>query len=714
MEPPRTAPLPSLASLLEKNNRILVVDDNEAIHDDFRKILSINAADQEFDAEDAALFGDAPAPPSRACFELTFATQGQEALEIVRTANAEGRPFAIAFMDVRMPPGWDGLETTLKLWEITPDLHVVICTAYSDKSWEQMTENLAHPERLLILKKPFDGIEVLQLAHALTEKWSLLHAVQRNVEQLERTVLARTHELTAANGLLAAEVAMHERSQERVRELTSLLDKAQDAIVMTDADERIVYWNKGSERTYGWTEAEALGQNAMHLLFKDERPDRLEARLKVMTHGEWAGELRHQTKAGNTILMESRWTMLYDAEGNPKARLGISTDITERRRLAAQILRMQRMESIGTLASGVAHDLNNALSPIILGLELLRMRLPDEPNASLINTLDVSAQRGREIVRQILTFASGVEGDHTVLSVENLIREQESICRNTFYKMIDIRTEVPADLWPVQGDNTQLHQVLMNLCVNARDAMLLGGTLSISATNLVLDALSLPASSDLAPGPYVLIAVADTGAGIPAHVMERIFDPFFTTKGPGKGTGLGLSTVIGIVQQHGGFVDAVSEPGLGSQFRVYLPAMPASEPAPLPLPSARPPCGNDECILVIDDEQSIRDIIKSTLELQGYKVLVADGGQEGIALFSPRPDDFSLVITDMSMPVMDGPATITALQNIRPGVRIIVMSGVLEKARLAGVGTSVSFLQKPFTGDKLLTRLHEVLHEQKV
>ncbi|MDB6116620.1 MAG: Histidine kinase, partial [Verrucomicrobiaceae bacterium] len=654
------------------------------------------------------------ASPSRACFELTFATQGQEALEIVHAAHLAGRPFAIAFMDVRMPPGWDGLETTLKLWEVTPDLHVVICTAYSDKSWEQMTENLPHPERLLILKKPFDGIEVLQLAHALTEKWSLLHAVRRNMEQLERTVLARTHELTTANGLLAAEVAMHERSQERVRELTSLLDKAQDAIVMTDANERIVYWNKGSERTYGWTEAEALGQNAMHLLFKDERPERIEARLKVMTHGEWTGELRHQTKDGNTILMESRWTMLYDTEGKPKARLGISTDITERRRLAAQILRMQRMESIGTLASGVAHDLNNALSPIILGLELLRMRLPDEPNASLIGTLDASAQRGREIVRQILTFASGVEGDHTVLSVENLISEQESICRNTFYKMIDIRTEVPAHLWPVQGDNTQLHQVLMNLCVNARDAMLLGGTLSISAANLVLDTASLPGSShlDLAPGPYVLITVADTGTGIPAYIMERIFDPFFTTKGPGKGTGLGLSTVIGIVQQHGGFVDAVSEPGMGSQFKVYLPAMPASTPTPLPRPATRPPSGNHERILVIDDEQSIRDIIKSTLEIQGYDVVVADGGKEGLALFSSRPEDFALVITDMSMPVMDGPATIVALQKIKPAMRIILMSGVLEKARLAGTGPSVSFLQKPFTGDKLLTRLHEVLQER--
>ena len=715
METSATAPMPLLSRpLLEKNQRILIVDDNESIHDDFRKILSLNTSDQDFDAEDAAIFGSSTArPASRACFELSFATQGLQALEIVRNATAADRPFALVFMDVRMPPGCDGLETTVQLWKVDPDLQVVICTAFSDKSWEEMYEKLPHPERLLILKKPFDSIEVLQLAHALTEKWALLRAVQRNVEELENTVAARTHELTAANGLLAAEVTMHERSQERVRELTSLLNNAQDAIIMTDAEERITYWNKGAENVWGWTEAEALGQDAMDLLFRDERPERIEARRRVMQNGEWAGDLRHQTKDGKTILMESRWTMLYDAEGRPKARLGIHTDITERRKLAAQILRMQRMESIGTLAGGVAHDLNNALSPIILGLELLRLRLPDEPHASLINTLDVSAQRGREIVRQILTFASGVEGDHTVLSVEKLILEQVKICRNTFYKLIEIRTEVPVDLWPVHGDGTQLHQVLMNLCVNARDAMPSGGALTITAVNTVIGDNSMPARSGLKAGPYVLITVSDTGCGIPAKVMDRIFDPFFTTKGPGKGTGLGLSTVLGIVQQHSGFVDASSEPGQGSQFRVYLPATTATTPDLAGPDAARPPAGNHECVLVIDDEQSIRDIIKYTLELQGYEVLVASGGMEAITLFEKRPDDVAVVLTDISMPVMDGPATIRALQRIRPGVKIIAMSGILEKARMAEAG-AISFLQKPFTGERLLTRLHDVLNGKAV
>ena len=712
MQATETPPIPSQAGIaLEKNHRILVVDDNEAIHDDFRKILCLNAALAQFDSDEAELFGSNPKRRSRADFELAFATQGPAALEMVRAAWRAGRRYAVVFMDVRMPPGWDGLDTTLKLWKVDPDLQVVICTAYSDKSWEEMSEKVDHPERLLILKKPFDSIEVLQLAHALTEKWALLQAVRHDVEELERTVSRRTQEITAANALLEAEVAGHKRAEERIGELTALLDKAQDAIMVNGEDQRILYWNKGAERIYGWTAEEAIGRHVDQLLFKQEPAERSEALRKVRETGEWAGELRQVTKDGKPILVESRWTMIYDAEGRPKAKMGINTDITEKRKLAAQVLRMQRIESIGTLAGGVAHDLNNALSPIVLGLELLRLRFPEQQHESLFNTLDLSARRGREIVRQILSFASGVEGDHTIVSLRDLILEQERICRNSFYKMIDIITRVPENLWAVQGDATQLHQVLMNLCVNARDAMPAGGTLTVTATNVATDASSVLVQHGKKSGPYVLVTVSDTGTGISPEVMERIFDPFFTTKAAGKGTGLGLSTVLGIVQQHGGFVDATSEPGAGAQFRVYLPATPTKQPGPVVADPAHLPAGNHECILVVDDEQPIRDVVKVTLEVQGYRVLTASGGGEAITLFTERHDEISAVITDISMPVIDGPAAIRAMQKVQPGVKIIAMSGILEKSRMteASTGSPVSFLQKPFTGEKLLTRLHEVL-----
>ncbi len=696
---------------LEKNLRILVVDDNEAIHDDFRKILCVDEAQARFDAEESEMFGPDPRRRKRTHFDLTFASQGQQALDIVRAAWEAGRRFAVVFMDVRMPPGWDGLDTTLKLWEVDADLQVVICTAFSDKSWEEMSEKLPNPERLLILKKPFDSIEVLQLAHALTEKWALLQAVRSNVEKLEETVTLRTQELTSANGQLNQEVARHKIADERIRELSALLDKAQDAIMISGEDQLVQYWNKGAERIYGWTSEEVIGLHIGRLLFKGEAPERLEALRKVREHGEWTGELRQVTKDGRSILVESRWTMIYDEAGNPKAKMGINTDITEKRKLAAQVLRMQRIESIGTLAGGVAHDLNNALSPIVLGLELLRLRFPEEQHQSLFNTLDLSARRGREIVRQILSFASGVEGEHTIVSLRELVQEQERICRNTFYKLIEIHTRLPDDLWAVKGDATQLHQVLMNLSVNARDAMPAGGMLTIAAANLEIGEGSNVLPHGKNAGPYVLLTVSDTGTGIAPHVMERIFDPFFTTKEAGKGTGLGLSTVLGIVQQHGGFVDVSSEPGSGTQFRVYLPAKPARQPGPATPEPVRLPSGNQEFVLVVDDEQPIREVVKVTLEIQGYRVITASGGGEAISIFNERHHEIAVVITDISMPVIDGPAAIRAIQQVQPQAKIIAMSGVLEKGRMveAPNGRPISFLQKPFTGERLLTRLQEVI-----
>ena len=693
--------------LLKTNLRILVVDDNEAIHEDFRKILAPdNAEDSALDAEDAELFGDSSrCLTRRTAFELAFATQGQKAVELVTGASAANQPFAVAFIDVRMPPGMDGFDTTLKMWAVAPDLQVVICTAHSDKSWEEMAEKLQHHDRVLILKKPFDSIEVLQLAHALTEKWSLHEALKLHMQSLEQSVASRTQELTA-------EVEMHKRSQERVRELGELLDKAHDAIMMTDADDHIVYWNKGAERVYGWTAAEVINKDPGKLLTKPGTSQSGTRRV-AMEQGEWTGERSHQTKDGRTVLIECRWTILYDAQGAPKARLGIHTDITERRRLTDQILRMQRMESIGTLASGVAHDLNNALSPIMLGVELLRLRLPDDSNNALLGTMEISAQRGREIVRQILTFASGAECERVATSVADLIHEQEKLCRNTFYKLIEIQTSVPDDLWPVTADVTQLHQVLMNLCVNARDAMPSGGRLTIGAENTIFALDSIEVQSGRNPGPYVTITVSDTGSGIPPEIMDRIFDPFFTTKSRDKGTGLGLSTVLGVVQNHGGFIEAESEPDSGTTFRVFIPAYGVPDPSPPPVRQAPvPPVGGHECVLVVDDEQTIRQMVKTTLEIHGYEVLLARSGEDAVALFQQHPDDIAVVITDLAMPGLDGHATIAALQQIRTEVNVIAMSGGLSKAPKGppkGHAGNVSMLHKPFTSDALLKALLEAL-----
>ncbi len=514
-----------------------------------------------------------------------------------------------------------------------------------------------------------------------------------------------THYVAIAN-----DVTAQRQSKEQIKELTALLDKAQDAIMVSDADDNILYWNTGAEKIYGWSSAEAIGQNAAKLLFKEEPAERREARRLVIEHGEWTGELRQQDRNGKPVLVESRWTLLDDSLGKPKAKLVINTDITERRELESRLFRMQRMDSIGTLASGVAHDLNNVLNPIIMGLELLGLRLNDEKSQQIIATLQSSAKHGADIVRKILAFTHGNEGERVLVSMHHLICEQERICRDIFYRTIQVRTKLREDLWGVMGDTTQLHQVLMNLCVNARDAMPNGGTMTIEATNLLLEDSHLQTQPGIRSGPFVLITVSDTGMGISEQTMDKIFDPFFTTKEVGKGTGLGLSTVLGIVRGHNGFVDAYSQVGAGAQFRVYLPAAPLAVSTKTPVPVSNIPSGHGECILLVDDEKTLCDIAKSTLEAYGYTVLTANDGTEAVGIMAQR-NDVIAVITDMSMPFMDGPATIRALQRMQPNLKIIAMSGNLEKARMTDptITSQVTFLQKPFTVEKLLGRLNDVL-----
>ncbi|MEO7319256.1 MAG: PAS domain S-box protein, partial [Chthoniobacteraceae bacterium] len=378
---------------LDTNHRILVVDDNEAIHADFRKILGTDATEMDFDAEEAAVFGESETPVQRGQFEIDFALQGREALELVRAAVQRGERYAVAFMDMRMPPGWDGLETTQKLWEVDPDLQIVICTAYSDRSWEEMMDVIENPERVLILKKPFDSIEVLQFAHALTRKWELSQALTGRFADLEVLVGERTHALAISNQQLRSEISERIRAEAQIREQAALLDKARDAILVRDLDDVVLYWNASAERLYGWTAVEAVGRKVTDLIYKDPTVF-LEARRIVIERGEWIGEFMHTTKDGPAIPIEGHWTLVRDDAGRPKSVLAINTDITARKNLEGQLLRSQRMESIGLLAGGIAHDLNNMLSPILMALDILQSRFPDAESRQLLDVLEASAQRG--------------------------------------------------------------------------------------------------------------------------------------------------------------------------------------------------------------------------------------------------------------------------------------------------------------------------------
>ncbi|MEA5622526.1 response regulator [Nostoc sp. UHCC 0251] len=509
------------------------------------------------------------------------------------------------------------------------------------------------------------------------------------------------------------QAALRERklAQEKIREQAALLDVTTDAICVRDLNNQIIFWNKGAETLYGWQATEAWGKNASELLYDEPSPEIEAALLQAISKGKWQGELTKLTKMGKEILVASRWSLVGDEQGKPKSILTVDTDITEKKHLEAQLFRAQRLESIGTLASGIAHDLNNILTPILAGAQLLPLKFPDadERTRHLLEILEINARRGADLVKQVLSFARGVEGKRITLQLRHIIVEVAKILKETFPKSIEISTDVPQDLWMLTGDSTQLHQVLMNLCVNARDAMGNGGTLTIFAENLVIDENYARMNLEAKEGPYIVVTVSDTGVGIPREILDRIFEPFFTTKDVGKGTGLGLSTVLGIIKSHGGFVNVYSEPGSGTSFKVYLPAVEGMEtlnPEELP-----PQTGHGELILVVDDEVAIQEITRTSLEAHNYKTIIASDGIEAIALYAKNRDKVSAVLMDIMLPSLDGLTAIRTLRKINPQVKIIASSGLMSDNKLsavAAIGVN-TFLSKPYTVNELLLSLQKVL-----
>jgi PAS domain S-box-containing protein len=501
-------------------------------------------------------------------------------------------------------------------------------------------------------------------------------------------------------------------AEERLAEQAALLDTAREPIAVKDLEGRFVYWNKGAERTYGWTAAEVAGRKSPDFFALDPEIY-AEGWRQLLEHGTWEGELRRRTKDGAERIVEVRWTLVRRADGTPRAVFAIDTDVTERRRIAAQSLRAQRLESLGTLAGGIAHDLNNVLTPILASIGFLREPLSEDDRRETLEAMEEAAQRGAAMVRQVLTFARGAEGRRERIAPRVVAEQITKIIRETFPKSILLRFDAAPELLPITADPTQLHQVLLNLCVNARDAMPAGGTLTLQLANATLDEQAVAPHPDVQPGTFVRMSVIDDGSGIPPEILEHLFEPFFTTKELGQGTGLGLSTVHSIVRSHGGFITLSSTLGRGTRFDIFLPA---EEGAPVPEAAVavadQHPRGSGELILVVDDEETIRRVIRRTLERFGYRVLEAQHGVDGVSQFGRHRREIAAIITDVSMPVMDGPAMISAILALDPKARIIASSGLAEDrevASAAGHGT-LAVVPKPYTAEALLTTLHRVLH----
>ena len=504
--------------------------------------------------------------------------------------------------------------------------------------------------------------------------------------------------LTFLSWLLWRYMIKNQQAEQKISEQAEIINVINDAVLISNLNHEIAFWNKGAERLYGWKAKDILGKNIAQLY--QQNSNQLEIALsKVIHQGEWEGELHQLRKNGEELIVVSRWVLLRDQQGQAKSIVMVNT-LTPKQPLPAELLRSQRLESIGTLASGIAHDLNNILSPILMAVQLLQMKTHDGQMQKVLNTLENNVKRGANLLKQVLSFARGIEGKKTIVQVRQLVLEIEQIVQQTFPKSIICQLNIPENLWYVSGDITQLHQVLMNLVINSRDAMPHGGILKITADNVVLSRQG---------GHYISLCIEDTGLGIPTKIKKQIFEPFFSTKEVGKGTGLGLSTALSIIDNHGGFINVHSEENKGTKFQVYLPAL-VSHAQPVncvEIPSAM---GNEELILVVDDEAIIREITKSSLEAYNYKVLTARDGKEALSIYTKYHEQISVVLLDMMMPSMDGAIAIRKLRKINPQIKIIAMSGLLsepDESAIANMGVK-AFLSKPCTAQELVQTINTV------
>jgi two-component system, cell cycle sensor histidine kinase and response regulator CckA len=492
----------------------------------------------------------------------------------------------------------------------------------------------------------------------------------------------------------------------------TLLESTYDLVAYLDADGLLTYANRACSSALGLPTSELAGRRWNEFVAVDSR-DGWMAACEALLGGRRETPLKLELTGSNgqRVFIEGVLASRGGDSGASAPWWLIARDVSERRRVEEQLLRAQRLESIGTLTGGIAHDLNNVLAPVLLCVGLIRSGNSDRERKEFLNIIEKSALRGSDLVRQVLSFARGAENERLPLHPKHVAREIVSILRETFPKTIRVVYDLPNELWHVSGNPTQLNQILLNLCVNARDAMPGGGTLTLSGRNLVVGADDLAGHPEARAGEYVVLSVSDTGTGIAAGIRERIFDPFFTTKPRGLGTGLGLATVMTIVRSHGGFVSLDTEEGRGTAFHVHLPAhhMPADVGSTLPAEPAPP--GRRELVLVVDDERPVRDLIERTLTAGGYRVVTANDGINAVARFMTFGSEIKILVSDLLMPRLDGRSAIRAIRKSYPDIRIVAISGnppdeVMENLAAAGIDR---FVAKPFTGQELLHAVHEVL-----
>ncbi len=562
----------------------------------------------------------------------------------------------------------------------------------------------------------FEVLQRLVSRQAIMARKSRLRTVDGSLRDV---VLDASADPSQPGGLccVASGHSLHTPPGNPTREQIEFLLRNEEAIVIQNLEGHVIYWSMGAERLYGLPSHEILGRPLPREMSDDAEVLR-QALRATLDRGEWSGEMRCTTSMGTRFEVESRWVLLRDQSGKPQSILQINEDAEESRLLEKERLRSQRQECIGTLAGGIAHDLNNILQPISIAIDLFRAKLVDGESEEILGMVDSNLRRATELVRQILTFTSGVQTERQPVEIPKLFEDVANFIRQAFPKSIRFDVSVPETIEPILADHTQMEQVLLNLCVNARDAMLEGGTLRLEADEILVDEAFASRQPLAKPGRHVRLSVSDTGRGIPRQIRKKIFEPFFTTKGPEKGTGLGLATALGIIRNHGGFLTLETEEGRGSSFHVFIPvAAPREESSETGITKRAPAVddGHGETILLVDDEATVLKVMQRSLEKSGYRVLPARDGEAGLDAFLANKNRIRLVITDMAMPGMDGLQLVEEIRKTAPDLPVLCTSGLSAAAdrEAPALRGKLKILPKPCSSATILAAIREALHEKQ-
>jgi PAS domain S-box-containing protein len=681
-------PMPARPPAGREVVRIISIDDTPEMHEIYRKVLVSHPIPSKSDS-------------GLPMFELDCASQGRDALNMVIDASEAGRPYAVAFVDMRMPPGWDGIETIERLWTVDPTLQAVICTGFIDFSAEDILRRLHHADQVLLLKKPFEDIEVRLLAFALSEKWRLARAARSHVENLDALIKARTEALERSLAIIKA-------SENQYRQLF----ESNPTPIFTYDEETLAFLavNNAAVTHYGYSKEEFQQMTLRDIVLPEELPGFLDKLAKWTPETAYSGVWHHRVKNGKLAEMEITSHPL----GTEKWWLSLVVDVTERLNLEAQLRQAQKMESVGQLAGGIAHDFNNLLTVINghAGLIMADDKL-DPQAAESVREISEAGRRASGLTRQLMAFSRKQELVLQVVDLNGIVNNITKMLRRILGEDVALHVDSSPGLPSIKADLGMIEQILLNLSVNSRDAMPRGGRLHIATADVNIDAAVVRQNPEASPGRFVRLSFSDTGCGIAPENLSRIFEPFFTTKELDRGTGLGLATVYGIVKQHRGWIDVTSKIGEGTSFHVYFPATTQKSTAILSSTGEPKVIGGTETLLVVEDEVPLLKLMHHILESYGYKVLDSSNGKAALEVWEKNKAKIDLLLTDLILPDgMAGPELAKVLQTEKPDLKVLYTSGY-DTERLAkefAPGARVNFIQKPFHVRKLAEAVHACLN----